>query len=273
MPTTHHDGALRAWAEGMRQNRALGAFSDDEVAALVTAALDRARRDHAVYVAQRHARGEMMRSLRRIQRLADAAQEDAKGGQRLLDDLGDGRGLDHLLSLAMGYEMDTGTTAAAAVRGGASGKAVRDIATDVDFALRFASAGRGARRGAKFFAVLALAFAFVRLTGRVPTFTTVVVVQDEGAGKNRLAGKREGERVGDFVDLVKAAHVLHPIPDGDVGFGPAVVEALWAGGAMLDAAVTMIDLLDPLDQPAFGSPGFGEVERATHELQTEASIG
>lgn len=239
------DGAVRLWAQRMRTAGSLAdGISDDDVVAIVSAALDRARRDHRNYSQQRRARSAMVRSIQRVERLAGDAAKSDRGKAALAATIGDGSAVDEHLSLAMGEPIGVARAAAAALRSGTAVRAVRHLEEVAGLALRYATDGRGQRRSERFFAVVSLAFGFVALTGRVPTFTTP------------YDGDAEGKRTGDFVDLVEAAHLMDPISDGDAGFGRVIVDALRIGKAALRTTADTADILDPLDHPPFGSAAF-----------------
>lgn len=226
------------------------AASDREAAAAhVRWALEQAAADHAAFTA-RSTKAPEMRRLAQIGGIASkAAEGDAAAVSELRSMLGDGREVDALLAEAFGGALPW-NTAAASRFAAARAEDAAWTAGVLEASCRWATAPMPRRRReGKFFAVLALGFAYVDITGDVPTFST---------DKDTAETDGSGARVGRFAELVDAADLAFGIPGGDTGFDAAIPDALRVGSLEIAeyhrAAV-------PRWPPPFGTPMFRQRSR------------
>lgn len=220
------------------------AASDREAdAEYIKWALRQAATDHAAYAAW-SSKGRVVR-LKRIGALASqAAGGDTAALARLRDEVGDGADIDALLVDGLGgacghYGAAASSFARSTERDAAFFAGVLMSAADLA-----ARARPRRRREAKFFAVLALAFVFVDITGEAPSFTTAKDTDDRDDG---------GARMGRFAEFVNAADLAFGIPGGDAGFDATIPAALRVGRAEIALHAAMTDR--PWPAP-FGSPSF-----------------
>jgi len=201
-------------------------------------ALAGAQLDHARHVG-RTTRSAAIRRANELRRLADKATE---GDVALLAAaIGDGLAVDALLDELMGHP-DRGEPQHWCARAFA-GAEPADAATRASTlyfvlldACRFATPTARRRRSVKFFATLALAFTFARITGRTPTYAT----------------SYGGERGGEFVDFVLAVDAAFKIDGGDAGFDRTVADVLRIGRIEIaNVAAERAYVPAPFGSPAF----------------------
>lgn len=224
--------------------------SDREAAAAhVRWALEQAAADHTAFTA-RSTKAPEMRRLAQIGGIASkAAEGDAAAVSELRAMLGDGREVDALLAEAFGGDVPWNT--AAASRFAASRPEDAEWTAGVlEASCRRATAPMPRRRReGKFFAVLALGFAFIDIAGEMPTYST---------DKDTANRDGSGDRIGSFADFVNAVDVAFCIPGGEAGFAATIPDVIRVGSFELAeyyrAAV-------PHWPPPFGTPMFRQRSR------------
>ena len=197
------------------------AEADREAAAAhVRWALEQAAADYAAY-RDRTTGSPLVRRLQAVRRVAEKASTgDAAAVAELRAMLGDGRDVDALLAEAFGGALPWNTAAASRFAAARSEDAAWTAGV-LETSCRWATAPMPRRRReAKFFAVLALGFAYVDITGDVPTFST---------DKDTAETDGSGARVGRFAELVDAADLAFGIPSGEAGFDATIPDVIRVG--------------------------------------------
>lgn len=197
------------------------AASDREAAAAhVRWALEQAAADHAAFTA-RSTKAPEMRRLTQIGGIASkAAEGDAAAVSELRAMLGDGREVDALLAEAFGGALPWNTAAASRFAAARSEDAAWTAGV-LETSCRWATAPMPRRRReGKFFAVLALWFAFIDIAGEVPTYSTDKDMADRDGS---------GDRTGRFADFVNAVDVAFCIPGGEAGFNATIPDVIRVG--------------------------------------------
>ena len=212
-------------------------------------ALERAASDYAAY-RDRTTGSPLARRLQAVRRVAEkAATGDAAAVAELRVTLGDGREVDALLVEAFGGALPW-HTAAASRFAAARPEDAEWTAGVLEASCRWATAPMPRRRREeKFFAVLALGFAFIDIAGEVPTFST---------DKDTAETDGSGARVGRFAELVDAADLAFAIPGGDTGFDATIPDALRVGSLEI---AEYHRAAEPRWPPPFGSPLFRQRSR------------
>lgn len=187
--------------------------TDDDVAAaieFVRLALEQAAADHAAYAA-RSTKAPMARRLVRIGSIASqAAEGDAGALDRLRSEIGDGGEIDDAIASGVGGAV-AGFTDAASSLARTERRHARWWAGQIAAACKAATCPAPRhRRGRRFFAVLALAFAYCDLTGEAPTATLTEECIDAGRDC-----RFEWRRAGPFADFVAAVDAVFNFAEGE----------------------------------------------------------
>lgn len=239
VPTPLPGGAVDAMA--IR----LGASSEEVPVwrATIQASLDRADADYGRYRSMT-SRSPLLRRLLRLQRLAEnAARRQAGAFTRLCDEVGEGVELDRELDRALGLDEGTPVSMTAQVFALApSTHHASMLAGALERAGRFAKPRSRARRGRKLFATVALALAYVELTGRRPSY----------------GSDPDGGRTGEFAMFCVACDNDLGIDGDGKGFDHAIPDAVRIAGPEIEVALVWRELGIAVRSARLGSASFIE---------------